>query len=98
MTDPDMSQTNADTAATTARKSVLMRGLMMLLTAMLIWMATSVLGLLTLLQFVLMLLDKGTPNAQIAKFGETVGKWLAKAALFQTAKSDDKPWPFSSLD
>lgn len=79
-------------------KSVWMRGLMMVLIAVLIGAAQSLLLLMTVVQFVLMLVDKGTPNPQIAKFGETVGTWLAKAALFQTAKSENKPWPFAPLD
>jgi Domain of unknown function (DUF4389) len=47
---------------------------------------------------VLMLIDKGKPNAQIAGFGRTMGGWLVKAAAFQTAASEDKPWPFSKAD
>lgn len=80
------------------RKSIWMRGLMMVLIALMIGAAQSVLFLATLVQFVLMLVDKGKPNAQIAHFGAVIGKWVAKAAQFQTAKSEDKPWPFSPLD
>ena len=87
----------ADTQ-TPDRKSVWMRGLMMVLIALMIGAAQSVLFLATLVQFVLMLIDKGKHNPQIAHFGEIIGKWVAKAALFQTAKSEDKPWPFSPLD
>jgi Domain of unknown function (DUF4389) len=75
--------------------SIWMRGLMMLILAILISLAQTVLHALTVLQFVLMLIDKGKPNAQIASFGKTMGSWLAKAAAFQTASSEEKPWPFS---
>ncbi len=75
-----------------------MRGLMMLLIAILIGLAQTVLHALTLLQFILMLIGKGQPNPQIAKFGKTMGDWLAKAAAFQTAQSDEKPWPWKPLD
>lgn len=75
--------------------SIWMRGLMMLIFALLIGLAQTILHALTLLQFVLMLIDKGKPNAQIASFGKTLGGWLAKAAAFQTAQSDAKPWPWS---
>jgi hypothetical protein len=75
-----------------------MRGLMMLIIALLVSLAQTVLHALTLLQFVLLLIDKGKPNAQIAGFGKTMGAWLAKAAAFQTAHSEDKPWPFSKAD
>lgn len=75
--------------------SIWMRGLMMLIVAILISLAQTVLHALTLLQFVLMLIDKGKPNAQIASFGKLMGGWLAKAAAFQTAASESKPWPFT---
>lgn len=102
MSNPELSETNAppvsDTGVSdTGRKHIWMRGLMMVLIALMIGAAQSVLFLATLVQFVLMLVDKGQPNAQLANFGEMIGKWLAKAAQFQTAKTEDKPWPFSPL-
>jgi uncharacterized membrane protein YoaK (UPF0700 family) len=74
--------------------SVWARGLMMLIFAILISLAQTVLHAPTVVQFVLMVFDKGKPNAQIASFGKTLGAWLAKAAAFQTAHSEAKPWPF----
>ena len=63
--------------------------------AILIGLAQTILGALTVIQFVLMVFDKGNkPNAQIASFGKSLGGWLAKAAAFQTAQSEVKPWPF----
>ena len=82
MSNPDLSETT--TAPTSGRKHIWMRGLMMVLIALMIGAAQSVLFLATLVQFVLMLVDKGQPNAQLAQF--------------QTAKTEDKPWPFSPLD
>lgn len=79
------------------RKSVWMRGLYMIITAFLIGAAQSVLFLLALVQFILMLVSRGEKNAQIAEFGDVIGKWLVQAAKFQTAKSDDKPWPLGPL-
>ena len=79
----------------TPKGSIWMRGLMMLIFAILIGLAQTVLHALTVVQFVLMVFDQGNkPNAQIAEFGKTLGGWLAKAAAFQTAQSDAKPWPF----
>lgn len=78
----------------TPKGSIWMRGLMMLIFAILIGLAQTVLHVLTAVQFALMLIDKGKPNAQIAGFGKTLGAWLAKAAAFQTAQSEAKPWPF----
>jgi hypothetical protein len=100
MNNPELNDTvpNASPTSEAGRKSVWLRGLMMVIIALMIGAAQSILFLATLVQFVLMLLDKGQPNAQLAHFGELVGKWMAKAARFQTAKTEDKPWPFSPLD
>ena len=78
----------------TPQASIWTRGLMMLIVAILIGLAQTVLHALTLVQFVLMLADKGKPNAEIARFGTLLGGWLAKAAVFQTAQSEVRPWPF----
>lgn len=78
----------------TPKGSIWMRGLMMLIFAILIGLAQTVLHALTVLQFVLMLVDKGKPNARIAEFGKTLGTWLAKVAAFQTAQTETRPWPF----
>lgn len=94
-----MSDTNTDPKVlpepgTQPKGSIWMRGLMMVIFAILIGLSVTILHALTLLQFVLMLLDKGKPNARIAEFGKSLGSWLAKAAAFQTAQSDNRPWPF----
>jgi hypothetical protein len=80
----------------TPKGSIWMRGLMMLIFAILISLAQTVLHALTVVQFVLMVFDQGKPNAQIASFGTSLGGWLAKAAAFQTAQSEAKPWPFEA--
>ncbi len=80
----------------TPRGSIWMRGLMMLIFAILISLAHTILHALTVVQFVLMVFDKGTPNAPIASFGKSLGDWLAKAAAYQTAQTEAKPWPFEA--
>ena len=73
-----------------------------LLWLVLIWMLISVtqtlLFVATLVQFVLMVVNKGRPNAQLAWFGQSLGDWLAKAVKYQTAAGDEKPWPWTPLD
>jgi hypothetical protein len=99
-----MSNANVENAAPTPeagasapRQAVWLRGFYMIIIAFLIGAAQSVLVLLALIQFLLMLISRGEPNAQIADFGETLGKWLAQAGKFLTAKSEDKPWPLGPL-
>ena len=58
----------------------------------------SVTGIPRAAGWLVLLTGKGKPNEQIAAFGNSLGSWLAKAAKFQTAASEDKPWPWSPLD
>lgn len=95
---PEPAAESGTESGTAPKNQLWMRGLMMLLIAILIGLCQTVLHALTVLQFILMLIDKGKPNTQIAKFGKTMGGWLAKAAAFQTAQSEVKPWPWTPLD
>jgi hypothetical protein len=61
-------------------------------------MAQTLLGLITVAQFVIMLVNQRQPNDGLAEFGTTLGVWMAKAARFQTGASEVKPWPWTELD
>ena len=74
------------------------RLLYMILIAILISLAQTVLGVATVIQFVVMLVNKGEPNERLADFGTDLGIWIAKAARFQTGASEVKPWPWTDLD
>jgi hypothetical protein len=60
--------------------------------------ANTVLTLATVLQVVIQIVSKGKPNDRLAEFGTSLGIWIAKAARYQTAASDVKPWPWTELD
>ncbi len=81
-----------------AEESLLMRLLFMILIYFMIQMAHAVLGLLTIIQFVIMLVNNKQPNEQLSDLGTTMGIWIAKAVRYQTAASEVKPWPWSDLD
>ena len=81
-----------------ATKAVWTRGLYMLAIAVLFGLAQTALHVMTLVQFIVMVTGRGQPNEQIAKFGKTMGSWQLKAARFQTADSEEKPWPWSAVD
>ena len=51
----------------------------------------------TIIQFVILLINK-EPNERLADFGTDLGVWIAKAARYQTAASNVKPWPWTELD
>ncbi|MEJ2002135.1 MAG: DUF4389 domain-containing protein [Maritimibacter sp.] len=80
------------------KDNLLVRLVFMILIALMISVAQTVLGVATVIQFVIMLVNKGEPNEQMAEFGTTLGIWIAKAARFQTGASDVKPWPWTELD
>ncbi|MDF0600407.1 DUF4389 domain-containing protein [Psychromarinibacter sp. C21-152] len=75
-----------------------MRLVYMVLIWIMIQVAQTVLGVATVVQFIVMLVSGGEPNERLAEFGESLGIWMAKAARYQTAASEVKPWPWSELD
>jgi hypothetical protein len=79
-------------------ESLWMRLLWMILIAMMLSISQSVLGVITILQFIIMLFSKREPNEVLADFGTTLGVWMAKAVRYQTAASEVKPWPWTELD
>jgi len=80
------------------KDSLWLRLVYMILIALMISVAQTVLGVATLIQFIIMALNKGEPNEQLAEFGTSLGIWIAKAARYQTAASEVKPWPWTELD
>ena len=76
------------------RRSPWLRGLHMLILAILFAVAETVLFVCTLVQFGWLVVTR-TRNPHIASFGEQLARWLAKTALFQTGASEDKPFPWS---
>lgn len=78
--------------------NLLMRLIYMVLIAIMISIAQTILSVATLLQFVIMLINKKEPNERLAEFGTDLGIWVAKAARYQTAASNVKPWPWTELD
>lgn len=78
--------------------NMLMRLVHLLLIAVMISITQTILGVATVVQFVLMLINNQQPNERLADFGTDLGIWLAKAARYQTAASNVKPWPWTELD
>lgn len=75
-----------------------MRVLWVLVIALMISLAQSLLTLLAVVQIIIMAASKGRPNAELARFGGLVGDWMASAARFVAAASDEKPWPWAPID
>jgi len=70
----------------------------MILIGIMLSFAGTALTVMALVQFILMLINRGAPNERLAELGTDLGIWMAKAARYQTAASDVKPWPWTELD
>ncbi len=79
-------------------ESLWMRLIWMILIAVMLSASQTVLGVLTVVQFVIMVFNKREPNETLAEFGTTLGVWMAKAVRYQTGASEVKPWPWTQLD
>jgi hypothetical protein len=79
-------------------ESIWMRLIYMILIAIMISLAQTVLGMATVIQFIIMLISQRKPNPALAEFGTSLGIWIAKAARYQMAASEVKPWPWTELD
>ncbi len=80
------------------KDNMLERLIYMVLIAIMISVAQTVLGVVTVIQFIIMLVNKQEKNERLAEFGTDLGIWVAKAARYQTAASEVKPWPWTELD
>lgn len=81
-----------------APDGLFMRLIHMVLIALMLSLASTVLTFVTILQFVILLVNNKQPNPRLAEFGTDLGIWIAKAARYQTAASEVKPWPWTELD
>lgn len=80
------------------RENLGLRLLYMLLIAFMLSISQTVLTVLTVVQFIIMLVNGGERNPRLADFGTDLGIWMAKAARYQAAASEVKPWPWTDLD
>ena len=81
-----------------AQENLAMRLLWMVVISVMLSLAQTVLTFVTIIQFIIMLVSGRQPYERLADFGATSGIWIAKAALYQTAASEMRPWPWSELD
>ncbi len=79
-------------------ENIVLRLVYMLIIAFMISIAQTILGVATVIQFIIMLINNKQKNERLAEFGTDLGVWIAKAARYQTAASDVKPWPWTELD
>jgi hypothetical protein len=83
---------NSDTP--TNKRNIWIRGLYMLLMAFAFQVSGTVMCIVTVIQFVMMLLN-GTPNARLVSFGRSLGRYFQMIVNFLTFAAEEIPFPFS---
>ena len=76
-------------------KSIWLRGLFMLLFAVLYGVAEMVLAVVAIFQFGAALIT-GSPNDNVTRFGNSLGQYIFQITQFVTFNTEVKPFPFSS--
>ncbi|WP_226549859.1 DUF4389 domain-containing protein [Celeribacter naphthalenivorans] len=73
-----------------------------ILHSIIIWVmmsfASTIIGVLAVLQAIIMLMNGKKPNDRVADAGTDIGIWFAKATRYITGDSEVKPWPWTELD
>lgn len=77
-----------------SKRNIWMRGLYMLLMALAFHVCVTVLGVVTIIQFVMALLSDA-PNNRLVSFGRSMGNYLRQIVNFLTFATEEIPFPFS---
>jgi len=80
------------------RDALWQRLLFMALFLVLFAIAETLIWAITIVQFLWMLFNAGRPNQSIAEFGARLGVWLKRVAAYQSAATDEKPFPWREID
>lgn len=83
---------NADAPA--GKRNTWIRGLYMLLMAVIFHVAMTVMFVVATIQFILALLSDA-PNERLTVFGRNLGRYLQQITSFLTFAADEIPFPFS---
>ena len=78
----------------TNRRNIWIRGLFMLLMALVFHVSGTVVCFVTVIQFLITLLND-KPNARLVSFGLSLGRYLQQIINFLTFATEEIPFPFS---
>ena len=85
---------NEDSVTPGNKRNIWIRGLFMLLMFLAFQVSGTVLCIVTVIQYVIMLLN-GTPNERLVLFGRSLGRYLQQIADFQSFATENMPFPFN---
>ncbi|MFN3954794.1 MAG: DUF4389 domain-containing protein [Pararhodobacter sp.] len=94
---PETTQKDAGSDDAGQGVSLWPRILWMVVIAVMISLAQTLLFAVAVVQVLIMATSRGHPNAQLADAGTLIGDWVARAARFNAAASEEKPWPWTPL-
>ena len=81
-------------ATATAKRSIWLRGLLMILMGLAYQLASTLLFFVALIQFVLALLSDA-PNSRLTGFGRSLGRYQGQIANFVSFATEEPPFPFA---
>lgn len=81
-------------AETTAKRSMWLRVLFMILMALAFNLAATIVGVLAVVQ-ILMTLISNEPNERLCRFGSALGMYLRQIADFLSFATEEVPFPFN---
>jgi hypothetical protein len=76
------------------KRSIWLRALLMILMAMAFHLATMLIGVLAVVQFVLALVSDA-PNTRLCTLGQSLGRYLRQIVDFVSFATEEVPFPFS---
>ena len=76
------------------KRNIWLRGLFMLLMGIAFQISGTVLCVVTIIQFVMVLLND-TPNERLVSFGRSMGNYLRQIVNFLTFATEEMPFPFN---
>lgn len=85
---------NENSVTPANKRSIWMRGLLMLLMGFAFQVSGTVICIVTVIQFVMMLLND-MPNARLVSFGRSLGRYLQQIVNFLTFATEETPFPFN---
>lgn len=80
--------------SSTSPRNIWMRGLLMVVMALAFQLASTLLGMLAVVQFVLTLVSE-KPNERLRTFGRSLGQYLRQIAEFVGFATEEVPFPFA---
>jgi hypothetical protein len=83
-----------ETTDPASKRNIWARGFFMLLMALAWHVSGTVLFFVTIIQFLLVLLNDA-PNDRLAAFGRSLARYVQQVALFLTFAAEEIPFPFS---